>query len=117
MFVFFALCVLNRDILQDSGENPPEEIPERTPTPSETPSPSMTKIIKYIYPSDSNKVDTWLIVCTIIVCVIIIITIISVVVLCFRQNKGEIYAHDNKEKQQHQAGTVEIRSIYRITKA
>ncbi|EAX99512.1 hypothetical protein TVAG_140110 [Trichomonas vaginalis G3] len=116
MFVLFALAVLdtvNIDLL----DTPPPVIPDRTPEPSGSPLPSPTRIIVIQPNPDSNKVSTWLIVCTTIICVIIVITIVSVIVLCFRQNKGEIYAHNTSSTKQHEAGTVEIRSIYSVQKS
>ncbi|EAY20836.1 hypothetical protein TVAG_436600 [Trichomonas vaginalis G3] len=111
MFVVFALAVL--ELL----ETPPPVIPDRTPETSNSPTPSPTRIIVVQPNPDGNKVSAWLIACTAIVCVIIIITIVSVVILCFRQNKGEIYAHDTSATKQHEAGTVEIRSIYSVQKS
>ena len=83
----------------------------KPPTPAPTAIPDLPS---YIGNFTIREVAPWLIACTVIVCVLIIALVITVVVLCYKQNKGEIYAGEQANQKDD---TVEIRSIYSVQKS
>lgn len=116
MFALFVICTTSYINPLQSEDTPPVIVPDRTPGPTRSPSPSRSRVNKKIAGGDSSQgVEPWLIACTAIICIIIIVTLVVTIILCFRHNKGEIYAHDTMEDQHLEAGAVEVKSIYRTT--